>query len=151
MSQEFIRSNLKVLFVLSMTWNLEDCAHTEGMEPVRSHVQQVCESIVSGEKLRDNEVNIGLLNTSIVLHKMFAVILWSLFAHIRSEMTSVWDTGVLGRSCTCFNCVKKIFIFQINLLFSSLLFASLLFASLVFTIIPQINAIRALKFLGLLP
>lgn len=56
------------------------------MEPVLSHVQQDYESIGSGEKLRDNEVNIGLLNTSIVPHKMFAVILWPLFSHIRNDL-----------------------------------------------------------------
>ncbi len=51
-------------------------------------MQQGLESIESGEEVGDNEVNIGLLNTSIMLHKMFAIILWSLFAQIRSEMTS---------------------------------------------------------------
>lgn len=44
---------------------------------------------MSEENLTDNEVNIGLLNSWIVRAEMFAVILWSLFAHIRSQMTSL--------------------------------------------------------------
>lgn len=66
-----------------------------------SHVLRGRESIVSEGNLGDNEVNIGLLNSRNVLHKMFAVILWSLFAHIRSGMTSLWVTTLSGgRSCT---------------------------------------------------
>lgn len=44
----------------------------------------------------DNEVNIGLFNTWIVLHKMFAVILWPLFAHFGSEIAYLWTITVLG-------------------------------------------------------
>lgn len=108
---------------------MEDYAYKEGMKTAAAlwHTQQDHEHIVSGENLGDNEVNIGLLNTSTVLHKMFAVILWSLFAHIRSRMTSLWVTTVMGVKLhqrtryvimTCkktpnFICVeKKIFIFR---------------------------------------
>lgn len=61
-----------------------------------------------GKNLGDNEINIGLLNHLIVLHKMFAVISWSLFAHVQSQTTSLQVSSVSGEGaaaanslCTC--------------------------------------------------